>query len=314
MNLSKPYGFTLVTLDSDDEAERPNDIKNIALDGHSITDVTGASLESQIEIFESSVKKYLNSIEYQKVAQKLRKRIGAISDRYKNSSRLQQFIKEKSNQIRIREEELQKRPDRIFIEIKSILDELTKYGSRASSTPASIRNDDKSPCSSKHEDGPNIEEPNTEAPPNTQIVMTDKQIAKRRRHVKRLEKAIMECGQEISKLEDAEVDLNDLDNENSAYLTLSKFKRRYMQLYRRIAAYKELNSSLERRQDKKFKTEASRIPEINKRIEKRVNNGQFPDFMDIFKLYSNYYEEKNLVVKKEVMQEEGKIRCEYVTN
>ena len=69
---------------------------------------------------------------------------------------------------------------------------------------------------------------------------------------------------------------------------------------------------MERKQDKKFKTEASRIPEINQRIEKMVNRDKsFPDFADVLKLFVEYYQEKSLVVRKEAMQEEGKISCSY---
>ena len=55
-----------------------------------------------------------------------------------------------------------------------------------------------------------------------------------------------------------------------------------MQLHKKIAEYKKMSSSLDRKCDKKFVCTESRYPEINKKIQKFVNKTkQFPDFHDI---------------------------------
>ena len=98
-----------------------------------------------------------------------------------------------------------------------------------------------------------------------------------------------------------------MEDENSGYLRVSRYKARYMKIYRKIAQLRKLDSSLQRKQDKKFKTEASRIPEINSRIETLVNkNKTFPDYADVLKLYENHYQENNLIREKELMKQEGK--------
>ena len=98
-----------------------------------------------------------------------------------------------------------------------------------------------------------------------------------------------------------------MEDDDSAYLRVSRYKARYMKIYNKIAHLRKLDASLQRKQDKRFRTEASRIPDINTKIEKMVNkNKLFPDYCDILRLYETYYRENNLVIAKDVMKEEGK--------
>ena len=102
------------------------------------------------------------------------------------------------------------------------------------------------------------------------------------RHIKKLERALESCRKEICRLEEAEVDFEEEEEEESNYLLCGKYKRRYMQLFNKIAKAKEMSGNLERNADKKFKCSESRYPEINAKIEKFVNRTrQFPDFQDI---------------------------------
>ena len=101
------------------------------------------------------------------------------------------------------------------------------------------------------------------------------------KHMKKLEDALKKCAKQIRKLEEAEVDWDNEDDESN-YVLCAKYKRRYMQLHRKIAEYKQMSSSLDRKCDKKFFCSESRYPEINKKIQKFVNKTkQFPDFQDI---------------------------------
>ncbi len=66
---------------------------------------------------------------------------------------------------------------------------------------------------------------------------------------------------------------------------LRRYKKRYMEIYRKLAEYKKLSADLDRRSDKRFRFNASRYPEINIKIEKFINRSSiFPDFVDIKKL------------------------------
>jgi len=102
-------------------------------------------------------------------------------------------------------------------------------------------------------------------------------------HLEKLEKALKKCAKEIKKLEEAEVDWD--DDGDSNYILCAKYKRRYMDLFNKIANYKELSNNLDRKSEKKFFCTESRYPEINKKIQKFINRTkEFPDFQDIKKL------------------------------
>lgn len=276
---------------------------------------SGQSLEILKESFATECKKYLTSVEFEKVQKKLEKRIIAISDRYKNNSRLREFLLDRIDKIKKDSEKLQKESRSVFLVIQDVLDELTKYGKKSSSAQAPTCSDTlqaQTTTQTKREvnsqsstSAMNPERLVSEIPSTTQV-MTDRQLAKRKLHIRKLENALKACGREISRCEGAEMGLDDLDDENSDYMKVSRYRARYMKIYRKIAQLRELNASLERKQDKKFKTEASRIPEINQKIEKLVNRDKiFPDFSDVRKIFVDYYKEKNLVIRKEVIEEEG---------
>ena len=66
------------------------------------------------------------------------------------------------------------------------------------------------------------------------------------KHIKKLEAALKKCSKEIRRLEEAEVDWDNEEEEEGNYVLCAKYKRRYMQLHRKIAEYKQMSSSLGR--------------------------------------------------------------------
>merc|ERR1719319_689975 len=115
------------------------------------------------------------------------------------------------------------------------------------------------------------------------------------KHIEKLEAALRKCSKKIKEYEEKEVDWDNEAEEESNYLMTSRLKRRYMQIYSKIAEAKELSDSLDRRADKRLKCQESRYPEINKKIEKFVNRTkQFPDFQDILKLVREANKELHL--------------------
>ena len=277
------------------------------------------SLESHIELFESEWKKHLTSAECEKVKKKLDKRVDAISNRYKSSKVLRKFLLLKTNCVT-------KEPRKVFPVIKEVLDELTKYRQK-DTLPASKLNGDSvtrkrlklTPCldtekeldatfkGMTEKDETKYSSQDEDSNSTSKESLTVEQLLKRKRHINKLERALKACGKEIKRCEEEELSLSDMEDENSGYLRVSRYKARYMKIYRKIAQLRKLDSSLQRKQDKKFKTEASRIPEINSRIETLVNkNKTFPDYADVLKLYENHYQENNLIREKELMKQEGK--------
>ena len=277
------------------------------------------SIEFQMKLFESEWKKYLNTDEREKVQKKLEKRVALISDRNRLSRQLHKFMLMKTTR-------LMKDPKKVFLVIKEVIDELSKYAQKnvkpVTDTATSKKvTDTSTPWSSETELGSQLTKNNGLS--NAQIEqekdckkdlvanngdqISRAQMKKRKRHVLKLEHALHACGKQIKKIEEEGLSLSDMENEDSSYLRVSRYKARYMKIYNKIAQLRNLDNSLERRVDKKFKTEASRIPDINDEIEKLVNRKRvFPDYADILKLYQRYYQENNLVVEKEIVRSEGK--------
>jgi len=106
-------------------------------------------------------------------------------------------------------------------------------------------------------------------------------------HKRKLQKALEQCANEIHKLENAEIDFD--DEENSVYILEAKYKKRYMAIYRKLAEYDSKPVNLDRQEDKDFKFEESKFPEINTKITKFVNRSkEFPDFIDIKELVKDH--------------------------
>ena len=279
---------------------------------------TSQSLDIYIGLFESEWMKHLTSSECEKVKKKLDKRFAAISNQYKPSKVLREFLLLKTKCIT-------KEPRKVFPVIKEVLDELTKYGQK-DSLPVSKLNEgpvakkrlklttcldaqnelDDSLSGMTAKDLPKYYIQNEDSDSASKESFTVEQLLKRKRHINKLERALKACGKEIKRCEEEELSLSDMEDENSGYLRVSRYKARYMKIYRKIAQLRKLDSSLQRKQDKKFKTEASRIPEINSRIETLVNkNKSFPDYADVLKLYEKHYQENSLNIEKELMKQEG---------
>jgi len=118
---------------------------------------------------------------------------------------------------------------------------------------------------------------------HTSPSISDKDKRVKKKHKKKLERALALCEKKIRQLEETEVDFDD-DND-SVYILEAKYKKRYMEIYRKLAACNKLSSNLERRSDKQFKFEDSKYVNINLKLSKFVNRTkQFPDFVDIRQL------------------------------
>jgi len=100
------------------------------------------------------------------------------------------------------------------------------------------------------------------------------------RHLRKLEKALAKCAQNIKKFEEAPIDWENEDDSN--FIMADKLKKRFMEIYARIAEYNKASVKTERRKDKKFVFHDSKYPDISRKIEKLVNRTkEFPDFTDI---------------------------------
>ena len=231
--------------------------------------------------------------EYKTIEKKMEKRKAGIKPEHLRSKTLQKFLEKKKDQVRM---DTTGNP---FTFIQSVLDELRRYSKPATSASSvqlepvpgtstntvmfQLKRDDETKDETKSK---------------------DKKKKASRKHIRKLEKALENCAKEIRRLEtadDYDYDLEDFDNTTSSYVKLDRYRARFMKIYQRLSELQEFDPSLGRRQDKKFKLEGSRYPEINLKIAKFVNrsrsqglNEVMPDFSEIHELVKEINREKAL--------------------
>lgn len=91
----------------------------------------------------------------------------------------------------------------------------------------------------------------------TELLLSDKS----KKHLKKLEKALDSCARKIQKYEEAEIDWDKDDESN--FIMADKLKKRYMEIYHKIAHYKKKAINFERKCDKKFVYSDSKYPDIS---------------------------------------------------
>ena len=241
-------------------------------------------VDETITAYLLAIRNEVNDVEHTKIKGKLQKRLGWIKIAPKN-------IKMHNLVGRIQDltEKVKDTPNQLFEITKELLDEFGQYKSMSNGAAAS--NGDVEKNDSK-------KEVTNEDAYNAQKTLS---------HIKKLEKAIRQCGRAIRKLEAEEMSLEDLDDENSTYMKIDRFKKRFMTLTKKVAKLRKLKASFGRRQDKKFTTEASRIPEVNEKIMELVNKyRRFPDFADILSIYKEVNEAKNASYSTTTLSSFGK--------
>lgn len=87
---------------------------------------------------------------------------------------------------------------------------------------------------------------------------------------------------EIRRLQERELDLAELDSEDSSYLQESRLKRKMMRIFQRLCELKQCSSLTGRVIEQRIAYRGTRYPEVNRRIERFINRPEaFPDYSDI---------------------------------
>ena len=144
--------------------------------------------------------------------------------------------------------------------------------------------------------------------------------AKTKKRVQKLESALSKCTAMIRKLEEREMGLDDLDEEDSAYMKLSRYRKKAVDIDRAIERLKKADKNvvpnMGRRTEKKLHLgDLASFPEINTKVEKFVNlrirnndwNNMVPDFQDILDLLQKINAESRLLSQNEIRSEAVKI-------
>ncbi|NWV81944.1 DAXX protein, partial [Dasyornis broadbenti] len=105
-----------------------------------------------------------------------------------------------------------------------------------------------------------------------------------KRQIRYLENLLRVYAGEIRRLQERELDFQDLDSADSPYLQENRLKRRMMRIFRRLCQLKECSSLTGRVLEQRIRFRGTRYPEVNRSIERFINRPDaFPDYSDILR-------------------------------
>ncbi|NWT16768.1 DAXX protein, partial [Vireo altiloquus] len=105
-----------------------------------------------------------------------------------------------------------------------------------------------------------------------------------KRQIRHLENLLRVYAGEIRRLQERELDFQDLDSADSPYLQENRLKRRMMRIFRRLCQLKECSSLTGRVLEQRIRFRGTRYPEVNRGIERFINRPDaFPDYSDILR-------------------------------
>ncbi|BFZ20296.1 hypothetical protein BsWGS_23335 [Bradybaena similaris] len=127
-----------------------------------------------------------------------------------------------------------------------------------------------------------LPEPGDSADEFQKADILDKNQLKQKRRVAKLEHLLESLRDEIEKCQDAEMTLEELDDDNAAYIFEDKLKRKFVAVWNKLCEVTERTVTTGRPTEKRVRFSGTRYQEINRRIEKFLNKKkEFPDFQDI---------------------------------
>ncbi|XP_048058821.1 death domain-associated protein 6 isoform X2 [Megalobrama amblycephala] len=128
-----------------------------------------------------------------------------------------------------------------------------------------------------------------------------------RRQLAYLENLLKVYNEEIRRLQERELSVEDLEKEDSSYIQEHKLKRKMMKIYEKLCELKGCNTLTGRVIEQKIAYSGTRYPEINKKIERYINSEEAfhnpPDYTDILKVVQRANERYGLLLaRKQITQ------------
>ncbi|KAG1948505.1 death domain-associated protein 6 isoform X1 [Pimephales promelas] len=126
-----------------------------------------------------------------------------------------------------------------------------------------------------------------------------------RRQLAYLENLLKVYNEEIRRLQERELSVDDLEKEDSSYIQEHKLKRKMMKIYEKLCELKGCNTLTGRVIEQKIAYSGTRYPEINKKIERYINSSEAfhnpPDYTDILKVVQRANERYSLQLARKQM-------------
>ncbi|XP_007253140.3 death domain-associated protein 6 isoform X1 [Astyanax mexicanus] len=159
----------------------------------------------------------------------------------------------------------------------------------------------------KEEKG-NIEEtdPSTGKQPE-EVEVQRKTKKASRRQIAYLENLLKVYNDEIKRLQERELGLDDLEKEDSSYVQEHKLKRKMMKIYDKLCELKGCTTMTGRVIEQRITYSGTRYPELNKKIERFINKPESqqnpPDYGDILQVVKRANERYSLTLsRKQLLQ------------
>ncbi|CAN9504252.1 unnamed protein product [Ophioblennius macclurei] len=128
-----------------------------------------------------------------------------------------------------------------------------------------------------------------------------------RKQIAYLENLLKVYNDEICRLQQAELSLDDLSAEDSLYIQEHKLKRKMMKIYEKLCDLKGCDTLTGRVIEQKIFYTGTRYPEINKRIQRFINSPEArvnpPDYQDILQQVLRANERHNLCLPRKQLNQ-----------
>ncbi|GAB1598570.1 death domain-associated protein 6-like [Argonauta hians] len=156
-------------------------------------------------------------------------------------------------------------------------------------------------CLDRPSSSPNVPE---ESVSNSAGVKGKKRKKGSERQIKRLEELLSKISKEIETVNEKELGLEELEDEDSAYLYEDRLQKKFVKVWEKLCELKNQDTRTGRPVERKFHYNGTRYPEINKRIEKFINRRKiFPDYFDIKHIINQVNNVQKLFLGKTVIDD-----------
>ncbi|XP_034748040.1 death domain-associated protein 6 [Etheostoma cragini] len=183
--------------------------------------------------------------------------------------------------------------------------------STSSSVSAALKREDKAEFK-REEDGLNTTAEDKQ--PSTSGLQdgSDKDAEKKatrasRKQIAYLENLLKVYNDEICRLQQAELSLDDLGTEDSLYIQEHKLKRKMIKIYEKLCELKNCSTLTGRVIEQKIRYNGTRYPEINRKIERFINSPEAlrnpPDYPDILQQVLRANERHNLSLSRKQLNQ-----------
>ncbi|XP_069775740.1 death domain-associated protein 6 isoform X2 [Narcine bancroftii] len=139
--------------------------------------------------------------------------------------------------------------------------------------------------------------------PNPATVEKKRSGTGSRRQIRYLENLLKVYADEIKRLQQKELNLNELEDEDSSYIQEHRLKKKMVKIFEKLCELKNCSSLTGRVIEQRIPFTGTRYPEINRKVEKFINKpDHFPDYQDIRNIMHKVSTRHNLGLSQRQIQ------------